>query len=102
MTRTTAKNQINETLRTTTAGLHKDDFWKPVQAAWKAISDLGFDLVHTGSRYTHDSNGNTDSKIWTFEINLGTKRPLYGILTAHGAWTVDDPLCKYDISAYVS
>ena len=102
MTRATARNHINMVLNAATKGLHSDEYWKPVQAAWKAVGDLGFDVLHTGSKYGHDDKGNTNEKVWTFEIDLGTKKPLYGILTAHGAGTVDDPLCKYDISAYVS
>lgn len=101
MTRATARNHINMKLNAVTKGLHSDDSWIPVYAAWKVIEDLGFDLNIVSSEYGHN-DGVPCEKVWKFEIDLGTKKPLYGILTAHGAGTVDDPLCKYDISAYVS
>lgn len=103
MTRITIKNKINKILRETTAGLHSDDCWSPVYASWDVIREAGFDLNITGATYQDkDDDGIPTSKVWTFEIDMGSKKPIYGILTAHGAGTVEDPLCKYDISAYVS
>lgn len=102
MTRVQARKAINEALRITTAGLHSDDCWEPVYNAWKAIRALGFEIEHTGSRYDQDFKGNPISKIWTYQIPFGTKKPFYGVLTCHGAGSVDEPLSKYDISAYVS
>lgn len=102
MTRATARNHINMVLNATTKGLHSDECWTPVNTAWRVINDLGFDLNLISSEYGYDDDGVPCEKVWKFEIDLGTKKPLYGILTAHGAGTVDDPLCKYDISAYVS
>ena len=103
MNRKSIKNEINKALRITTSGLHRDEYWKPVSAAWNAIRNLGYNLDISDAYYTKDSTGNPDSKIWKFCVGReGMKNPMYGILTAHGAGTVDEPLSVYDITAYVS
>ena len=103
MTRVTIKNRINDALKITTNGLHKDDYWAPVTAAWKAIRLLGYEVLITSANYTENDKGVPISKTWKFEVTFGeNSKPFYGILTAHGAGTVEDPLLKYDISAYVS
>lgn len=101
MTRQTIKNKINATLHETTKGLFSDENWVPVHAAFRKLEEMGWTPQLTGARYGHDANGNPDQKVWTFEIACGNK-PIYGIITAHGAGTVTDPLCCYDVSAYVS
>jgi hypothetical protein len=101
MTRTTCKNRINKILRETTKGLHKDISWMPIHAAFRALDEAGFEVSFTGSHYSKDESGTPCSKTWTFEIEFGTK-PIYGIATAHGAGTVQDPLSCYDVTAYVS
>jgi hypothetical protein len=40
-------------------------------------------------------------KKWLYNVSA-ERYVFYGVLTAHGAGTVKDPLSKYDISAYVS
>ncbi len=101
MTRVTAKNQINRILRDTTNGLHKDLCWLPIYEAMAQIRTAGFDIDFTGSKYQHDDKGTPVSKTWTFQIQYG-KKPILGIMTAHGAGSVADPLDRYDVSAYVS
>jgi len=102
MTRTTAKNQINKILNTTTKGLFSDEYWKPVQETWTALRAAGFEVEIQSTRYGQDTKGNPSEKVWFFEIPFdGSKKPFQGILTCHGAGTVNDPLSKYDISAYV-
>ena len=102
MTRVQAKKAINEALRITTQGLFKDDYWSPVKAAFEAVRGLGFELNVTDSEYRHDDNFNPCEKVWKYEVIVEGLKPIYGVLTAHGAGTVADPLSKYDISAYVS
>ena len=103
MTRVMIKNKINKILRETTKGLHNDTCWYPVQRAWDAIADAGFDLILTGATYQDDNDaGIATSKVWTFKIDMGVNKPIYGIITAHGAGSVKYPLDRYDISAYVS
>jgi|WetSurMetagenome_2_1015567.scaffolds.fasta_scaffold374983_2 hypothetical protein len=102
MTRTTAKNRINAILRDTTKGLFSDDCWQPVNQAWRVLRQHGFEAQVTNTRYGHDANSNPSEKVWFFEIPFEGKKPFQGVLTAHGAGTVEDPLSRYDISAYVS
>jgi len=67
----------------------------PAQAA-------GFEVTIQNTKYGQDEKGTPCQKVWHFEISMGVdKKPLYGILTAHGAGTVEEPLKRYDISAYV-
>ena len=101
-TRQAMKNEINSALRITTKGLHTDDFWSPVHLAWKTIRLLGYDLTVINTHYGQDKDGNPNEKVWLFEINMGSRKPIHGIITAHGAGTVDNPLSRYDISAYCS
>jgi hypothetical protein len=102
MTRQTAKNRINKILRETTNGLHKDEAWIPVYAAWKALDDAGFVVNVLKSDYQQNYEGDLVSKTWLFEVEFNGKKPFSGILTAHGAGSVSYPLERYDISAYVS
>ena len=97
------RKEINSILRKSTSGLHRDDFWNPIHEAFKKIWDAGFDMEIQNTRYGKNEKGAPSEKVWLFEINLPfSKKPLYGICTAHGAGTVNDPLSCYDISAYVS
>jgi hypothetical protein len=102
MTRAGAKKAINETLRIKTAGLFSDEYWAPVYDAFEAIRAQGFDLWINESKYREDANGNPTEKCWKYQINMEVGKPIFGVLTAHGAGTVADPLSRYDISAYVS
>ena len=103
MARLQIKKTVNLILRKYTNSLYCDECWEPVYDAFASIRDAGFDLVIDGSRYLSDSYGNLNSKTWVYHIELsGRKKPIYGVLTAHGAGTVVDPLYRYDISAYVS
>jgi len=100
MTRAAARKQLNKILNDKTAGLHSDTAWVPVYAAFDAIREAGYTLVITEATYHHDQEGTPTSKMWRFQIEDYLK-PMYGVLTAHGAGTVADPLCRYDISAYM-
>ena len=101
ITRTAVKNKINKVLTDVTKGLHDDNSWVPVYKAFEEIRALGFDVAITDSHYTTDAEGHPDSKCWKFEVKFG-KKPIFGIITAHGAGSVEDPLGWYDVSAYVS
>jgi hypothetical protein len=101
MTRNTARNRINKLLGIHTKGFFDDDFWTPVNKAFAELDKAGFDYVLTGANYEHDANGNPCRKVWTFEVPFGNK-PFYGIITAAGAGSVNDPLDRYDVTAYVA
>jgi hypothetical protein len=99
--RQTTKNRINKILTATTKGRFNDEYWLPVQAAWKALHDAGYQVQINSSEYQWE-NGKPKDKQWKFEIPAEKGKPFYGVLTCHGAGTVEDPLSVYDISAYVS
>ncbi len=106
-TRQALKKNINEILQEETKGLHTDEYWLPVYSAFRAVAHYADSnnilFVHTNNRYNTNKIGIPISKTWFFEILRGNnKKTIRGILTAHGAGSVEDPLAKYDISAYVS
>lgn len=99
--RQTIKNRINKILSDTTKGRFHDDSWVPVHATWKALKEAGYPAEVQNTRYGQDTKGNPCEKVWHFEITAEKGKPFYGVLTCHGAGTVENPLSVYDISAYV-
>lgn len=87
-------------------GIFSDTSWKPVTGVFKALADHSIPLSEQTNAYAKNKDGAPTSKTWKFEIEwLGPKgRPVvgYGIITASGAGSVDDPLKSYDVVAYVS
>lgn len=102
MNRQQIKNKLNTILRNNASGLYSDDCWKPVHRVFSIIRNEGFVLNIINTRYGQDEKGNPSEKVWLLSVDMGTRKPITGILTAHGAGTVDEPLKKYDISAYFS
>jgi len=87
-------------------GVFSDDSWQGVQQVWNAFNEAGLDWDIMGSDYYPSSEGNPmGGKIWKIEVNFtnnkGRPTKLYGNVTAAGAGTVEDPLSRYDITAYV-
>ncbi len=102
ISRQTAKNRMNKILRETTKGFFNDEWWSPIHKVWKELSAQGFDVIHTGANYCDKNDqGMPTSKVWTFEVLGFGKKPIYGIMTAHAAGSVDDVFSRYDVSAYV-
>ncbi len=102
MTRQTIKNRVNKILRKTTSGFFTDNYWAPVTKVFNDIKEAGFDIQHDGCRYFQNNECIPVGKTWYFKILIEGKKPIPGVLTAHGAGTLKDPLSRYDISAYVS
>lgn len=96
----TIKNRINKILSKVTNGLHSDEYWKPVHEAFKSLEQAGYHVSIESSEYRHENGVMVDKK-WLYNVSA-EGYVFYGVLTAHGAGTVKDPLSKYDISAYVS
>lgn len=95
------KNKVNRILHDTTKGIFSDEYWNGVQNAIKQLRASGFDVDILSANYNHDSNGTPVSKEWRIQvIHEGIILP--AIITAHGAGSVQDPLDRYDISAYVT
>lgn len=100
-TRNAFKNHVNKLLDFHTKGFFTDDFWQPVHATFKELDAQGIEYELTGARYEHDANNTPCRKVWTFEVQAPKGKPLYGVITAAGAGTVEDPLARYDVTAYV-
>lgn len=96
------RNEINGIIRTTTSGLHHDEFWAPINRAFALIREAGYDVDLTETHYSKDEVGNPVSKTWSFTIPTTTKNPFYGTITASAAGSCSDPLSHYDVVGYVS
>jgi len=86
-------------------GFFSDDSWQGVQQIWNAFNQAGLDWNIMGSDYCPNGNNPMGGKIWNIQINFtnnkGRLTTLHGTVTAAGAGTVEDPLDRYDITAYV-
>ena len=105
MTNIQARRNVNQLLEHYTKGLFRDDNWEAVDRIWKAMTAGQLDWTMTGAEYYHVDKGMPRGKIWKFEVRFVNKngRPttLHGMVTAAGAGSVDDPLDRYDLTAYV-
>lgn len=105
MTNEQARRNVNQMLSHYTKGLFSDRSWEGVDRIWKAMRAGQLDWTMTGSEYYNGSDGRPHGKIWKFEVSFlnAKNRPttLHGTVTAAGAGSVEDPLDKYDLTAYV-
>jgi len=101
-----AKKFVNNLLFPLTKGFFRDDSWKGVQRIWKELDRVGFDWVMTDNKYSHDEEGRPSGKTWWFEVRFYNNNDRYtvlnGIVRAAGAGSIEDPLERYDLVAYVS
>jgi len=105
--KTKATKIVNGILEPFTHGLFRDDDWSNITRIFKALTENDIPYELTKTFYGHSEiNGNPDSKTWVFEINFvnekGRPTILYGRIVASGAGSVESPLDKYDIVAYIS
>jgi len=100
-----ARNAVHKLVYPHTKGLFSDQDWSNVNKVWDAMNTVGLDWNLVDTEYGKNNEGTLSYKVWRFEINFTNKtgRPttLHGVLTAHGAGTVQDPLSKYDITVSV-
>jgi hypothetical protein len=101
MTRVTAKNRVNRILSDNSKGIYSDDYWCPIHKIFNTLLDSGFPVQIMSTKYRQNEDGLNISKEWRIQIPLEIGKPLDGIITAHGAGSIHDPLDRYDISAYV-
>jgi hypothetical protein len=105
MTNQQARNKVNNVI-CCNKGIYGDQSWEAVHSLWNKMESEGFDPILESTEYKKDEQGNPSSKEWRFTITFLNNREretvLFGIITAHGAGSVNDPLDKYDITAYVS
>ena len=106
MAKPKVKRILNKIMDKHSKGLFKDQGWNPIMAMFK-----DFDKIKDMTWYVDKSEyikekGVPTAKKWDLRFNWIGKgdrdQKMYGIVTAHGAGSVKDPLEKYDISAYVS
>ena len=100
-TKATWKRRIQSVLSDNSKGIYSDESWAQVHNIWKAIRAMGCDLVINSANYQQNHEGTPVSKTWLYTIEI-EGFSFDGILTAHGAGSVKDPLDKYDISAYIT
>ena len=99
-TKRTLKNRINTILTDSTKGFHVDNRWQPVHATWNALRDAGYDVEIEPAEYGWDDKNEPTHKVWRYTVTA-EKYTFRGVLTAHAAGTVEDPMARYDISAYI-
>ncbi len=106
MSKVSAKRHVNHLLSRYTRGLFNDDSWRPVNIIFKALTAAQINWELKKTQYRENDQGIPSSKEWKFEIhflnNRGRENVLYGIIIAAGAGSVEDPLDRYDLVAYVS
>jgi len=106
MNRVKAARTVNNILSPHTKGFFKDNSWEAVGVIWKALTDASIDWTMEGSQYDHNRDNVPTSKTWKFKVDFindkGRPTILYGIVTAAGAGSIEDPLDRYDLVAYVS
>lgn len=104
--RRAAMNMANKIIQSAKlSGFFHDSSWAPVQRIWKALTDKGIDWELEKNWYDKDERGNPSTKTWTFRITWKDKagRPQvgHGRVVASGGGSVDEPLDRYDVTAYV-
>jgi len=102
-----ALNVVNKAIQS--AGLNgffNDQYWAPVQRIWKALDKAGVHHMLEKTWYDKDANGNPSSKTWAFVVEWtdakGKPQKAHGRVVASGGGSVQEPLDRYDVTAYVS
>jgi len=98
---------INKTIQSAgLRGFFSDQYWAPVQRIWKELDKMGIDHALGKTWYDKDNQGNPSTKTWAFTVQWtdakGKAQTAHGRVIASGAGSVNDPLEKYDVTAYVS
>lgn len=110
-----ARKLVNSLLQRHTKGFFNDSGWSPIRKTFKELERHGVDYSIVKSDYGVSKNFQdvwsgpkwripNDYKQWDFKIEFvndrGRQTVLHGSITAHGAGSVDDPLERYDVTAY--
>jgi hypothetical protein len=101
-----ARSLVNKLLDKVAKGIFRDEYWRGVKQVWNVLDKAGIDWHITRSEYHKNREGVPESKEWKFEVEFvndrGRPTTLYGVVLASGTGSVEDPLEKYDVIAYVS
>jgi len=105
MSKQRAKTYINKLMEKHSKGFFDDEYWSPVQEILKDMGEDEIDYVVDNTEYKKDEEGRPSSKKWMLTIQFvddkGKEQKLAGHIIASGAGSVEDPLDRYDIVAYV-
>ena len=106
MSKQKAIRVVNKLLSKHTKGLFRDEYWAPISKIWKELNDNDIPHQLESAKYYKDDYGRPQRKVWRFTTeflnNRGRPTMLYGSITASGAGSVEDPLDRYDLTAYMS
>lgn len=104
-----AASRVNKILSAASKGLFSDNSWEAINNIFKKLSEAGLDVTVTSAKYGgHADTGNDMPKFKEWQISIpftnknGKQVALVGNITAHGAGSLEQPLDRYDITAYVS
>ena len=89
--------------------MFSDNSWEAINKIFKALQEAGLNVTVTSAKYGGHAevpSGMPKFKEWQISIPFTNKngKPtvLVGQITAHGAGSAEQPLDRYDITAYVS
>ena len=98
---------VNRAMAPHTKGMHRDQYWAPIQAiraAWER-EGIPAEPVDGSGRYEKE-DGVDVRKVWLYKVPFtnpnGREDAVYARIVASGAGPVSDPLAVYDVVAYAS
>jgi len=104
-----AAGRVNKVLGELSKGIFSDDSWQAINKIFEKLNQLGLEVNILSAKYggqQDTSNNMPKYKEWQISIpftnKAGKPMELVGQITAHGAGSVQQPLDRYDITAYVS
>lgn len=97
-----ARNVLCKGIYALIGGLYKDEFWLGPKKVWDWLNANGIDYAIMAAKYRHNAEGVPCAKEWhvafEFTDHKGKPQTISGVLTAHGAGSVRDPLDAYDMT----
>lgn len=104
-----AASRVNKILHSMSQGMFSDNSWEAISKIFKALQEAGLDVTVESAKYgghADTESGMPKFKEWQISIPFTNKNgkpvKLIGQITAHGAGSREQPLDRYDITAYVS
>lgn len=104
-----AASRVNKILQSMSSGMFSDNSWEAINKIFRKLEELGIPVTIESAKYGGHADTQTGMpkfKEWQISIPFTNKngKPtvLVGQIVAHGAGSVEQPLDRYDITAYVS
>ena len=104
-----AASRVNKILSALSKGMFSDNSWEAINKIFRKLEELGLNVTIISANYggqADTSSGMPKYKEWQISIPFTNKNgkptELVGQITAHGAGSPEQPLDRYDITAYVS